>query len=361
MIEALRLELLTDQLAAPLGLTHAGDGSGAPYVTEKAGSVRRVLPPAAGEAAWRVDEPAFLDISDRVSGGGEQGLLGFAFHPEYVSNRRVFAHYTDLNGDTVLAEYRAAPDGIRADPASEVVLLSVDQPYPNHNGGQLAFGPDGYLYLALGDGGSGGDPLGHGQNTETLLGSILRLDVDGGGDAPYAIPSDNPFQAGGGRPEIWVYGLRNPWRFSFDRETGDLYIGDVGQDAWEEIDRQLADSPGGENYGWNIMEATDCLRAEECDRSGLMLPIAEYPQGAGDCTVIGGHVYRGTDVPALAGTYLFGDFCSGRIWGLASEGGSEPRLLAETGLSLSSFGEDEEGELYVLSLEGTLHRVLSAP
>ena len=364
-VGAIEGRLLAEGMAAPLGVVHAGDGSGELYVIEQGGTVRRIVAPEAGTDQRTVQASPFLDISDRVTAGGERGLLGFAFHPAYAENRRVFAHYTDLAGDTVLAEYAAAPDGATADLASERVLLSVDQPYANHNGGMLAFGPDGHLYLALGDGGSGGDPLGHGQNTETLLGSILRLDVDapagGSDDMPYAIPPDNPFVADGGRPEIWAYGLRNPWRFSFDRGTGDMYIGDVGQGSWEEIDHQSADGPGGQNYGWNIMEGAHCYATPDCDQMGLTLPIAEYPHGAGDCTVIGGHVYRGADFPALVGTYLFGDYCSGRVWGLAVGEDSEPRLVAETGLTIGSFGEDEAGELYFVDIaSGSLYRVVPA-
>ena len=362
---AIEGQLLAEGIAAPLGVVHAGDGSGALYVIEQGGTVRRIVPPEAEGDPWTVEASPFLDVSNRVTAGGERGLLGFAFHPAYTENRRVFAHYTDLDGNTVLAEYAAAPDGATAGAASERVLLTVDQPYPNHNGGMLAFGPDGYLYLALGDGGSAGDPQGHGQNTETLLGSLLRLDVEGpaggSGDTLYAIPPDNPFVAGGGQPEIWSYGLRNPWRFSFDLGTGDMYIGDVGQGSWEEIDHQPADSPGGVNYGWNIMEGNHCYATPDCDPSGLALPIAEYPHGAGDCTVIGGHVYRGSDFPALVGAYLFADYCSGRVWGLAVGEDSEPRLLAETGLTISSFGEDEAGELYFVDIaSGSLYRIVAA-
>jgi glucose/arabinose dehydrogenase len=256
-----------------------------------------------------------------------------------------------------------------ADPASLAVILHVDQPFANHNGGGLAFGPDGDLYVALGDGGSGGDPMGNGQNTTTLLGKLLRLDVTGGvpGAAPaYTIPDDNPFAIGGSeKAEIWAYGLRNPWRFSFDRETGDLWIGDVGQNAWEEIDvGRASDGRGREaNYGWNVMEGRHCFVSDPCDQTGLVQPIAEYDHGTGDCAVIGGYVYRGEAYPGLVGGYLFGDECSGRIRAIASDGPDEqdPAILLDSNLSISSFGEDDDGELYLTDLgSGTVFK-LTAP
>jgi glucose/arabinose dehydrogenase len=231
------------------------------------------------------------------------------------------------------------------------VLLTVEQPFPNHNGGQLAFGPDGYLYLGLGDGGSGGDPQGNGQNPATLLGSIVRIDVNG--DEPYAIPADNPFADGaGGAPEVFLYGLRNPWRFSFDRGTGQLWIADVGQNAYEEIDRVDPAADAGANLGWNLMEASHCFVAG-CSPEGLVLPITEYGRDAG-CSVTGGFVYRGTAIEGLAGWYLFSDYCSGLIFGVPSDAapGTAPRLLLETGLSVSSFGQDSDGELYVADIAG---------
>jgi glucose/arabinose dehydrogenase len=273
--------------------------------------------------------------------------------------------YTDLSGDTVVARFHlaGAGAGAQADPASEETLLRVDQPFANHNGGQLAFGPDGLLYIGLGDGGSGGDPQGYGQALTTLLGKILRLNVeDDPGGAPYLVPPDNPWVGESGRrSEIWAYGLRNPWRFSFDRLTGDLYIADVGQDRYEEIDFQPAASAGGENYGWNLMEGTRCYpeTAQDCDRTGLTLPVAVYDHDTGGCAVTGGFVYRGTVFPALRGIYIYGDFCTGRIWGLSrSKAQWSSALLLETGFAIAAFGEDEDGELYAADYAtGNLYRI----
>ena len=274
-----------------------------------------------------------------------------------------FVNYTDRQGDTVISRFVVSQDPAQADPSSKVVVLTVDQPAANHNGGQLAFGPDGFLYAGLGDGGRAGDPLGNGQNTQTLLGKMLRLDVDHG--QPYTVPASNPFAGDlGFRPEIWATGLRNPWRFSFDRATGDLYIADVGQDEYEEIDYQPAGSRGGENYGWSIMEGLHCYPAgEACDPAGLILPVAEYDHSQG-CSVTGGYVYRGQQFPSLDGTYLFGDYCSGRIWGLARDGQGQWRM-AEVGranVEPSSFGEDESGELYLADLQGVqLYKIVALP
>jgi glucose/arabinose dehydrogenase len=354
--DAVTLELVAEGFDDPTGVTHAGDGSGRLFVNERGGVIRilsdnGVLP-----------EP-FLDITARVWAGGERGLLGLAFHPDYEHNGRLFVNYTRAaDGDTVIAEYRLAPGGSdAADRASERILLMVEQPYPNHNGGQLAFGPDGYLYIGLGDGGAGGDPHGHGQDRDTLLGSLLRIDVDRtDGELEYAIPPDNPFAEGGGAPEIWAYGLRNPWRFSFDRETGDLYIADVGESEWEEIDRQPVDSTGGENYGWAVMEGRHCFAADGCDQSPFVLPIAEYSHDFG-CSVTGGYVYRGTAQPDLQGVYLLADYCSGLVWTLqVDEGTTTPKLVLESDLAISSFGEDEDGELYLVDLRGGgLYRVVA--
>ncbi len=240
-------------------------------------------------------------------------------------------------------------------------MLTIPQPFSNHNGGDLAFGPDGYLYIATGDGGSGGDPLDSGQSLDTHLGKLLRIDVNGGdatGGTPYAVPADNPFvNTAGALPEIWAYGLRNPWRFSFDRDTGDLYIGDVGQNAFEEVNFQSADSAGGENYGWNVMEGFHCYNADSCDESGLVLPIAEYPHSEGN-SVTGGYVYRGAAIPELVGQYVYGDFGSGRVWRAQQQNGewtNEP--LLESGLNIASFGEDEAGELYVVAINGGVYRL----
>jgi glucose/arabinose dehydrogenase len=344
-------------LVAPLAIANANDGSGRLFVVQQGGQVRIVRRGVVGSTP-------FLDLADRISSGGERGLLGLAFHPRFPSDPRVFVDYTDPDGNTRVSSFRvdpATPD--RLDPATEQRLVFVQQPFANHNGGALAFGPDGFLYISLGDGGSGGDPQGNGQSLKTLLGKILRIDVDrteGGG--AYRIPSDNPFASGvgGARPEIWLLGLRNPWRMSFDRATGDLWIGDVGQDAWEEVDVQRAGAPGGTNFGWNRMEGTHCFRpAENCSDSSLTLPITDYGHDQG-CTVIGGDVYRGTGQAALVGGYVFADYCSGRVWAIdpAANRYEAPALVAQTSHAFTAFGEDEAGELFAVDIRaGTLLRV----
>ena len=350
----LELEPFADGFEAPLFLTHAGDGSGRTYVVEQGGRIRVV------ESDGTVRPRPFLDIVDRVTSGGEQGLLGLAFHPEDRS--RVFVNYTGRGGETVVAEYRAG-SSTQADPGSERVLLRIEQPYSNHNGGMLAFGPEGYLWIGTGDGGGGGDPEGNGQDPSTLLGAILRISVTGD---PYGIPGGNPFAlGGGGREEVWAYGLRNPWRFSFDRRTGDLWIGDVGQHELEEINVHPSAMSGAANFGWNIMEGSRCYEAPDCDTDGLVLPVTEYPTSLG-CAVTGGYVYRGRRFPQMRGAYLFADYCAGQIWGLDAaeegvyDGAVEHRELLDTGLSISSFGEDELGELYVTDLAGGgVHRVVA--
>jgi len=357
--DRLRLELLTDDLVDPIGITNAGDGSRRLFVNERGGRILVI------EADGSLRAEPFVDLSSRVVAGGERGLLGLAFHPDFEENGRIFVHYSRAgDGATVVSELQASPDRATADPA-ERVILTVAQPFANHNGGQLAFGPDGYLYLGLGDGGSGGDPFENGQNPDVLLGKILRLDVDGPTAAgrAYALPPDNPYGVGGsapgaGLPEIWALGLRNPWRFSFDLRLGDLYIGDVGQSGWEEINRQPADSTGGENYGWNVMEGRHCFPVD-CDQTGYVKPIAEYPTSIG-CAVTGGYVYRGTAQPELQGVYVFADHCSGILSSLqVDEGTITPKQVLESGLQVSSFGEDEEGELYLGDLTGGgIYRVL---
>jgi len=357
-VDAIGLETVVEGLAAPLFATHAGDGSGRLFVVEQAGRIRIVR-------EGRLLADPYLDLTDRIAAGGERGLLGLAFAPTFAEDGRFYVDYTDRDGNTVVAELRA-PDAAedRADPGSERVLLRIRQPFANHNGGALAIGPDGLLWIATGDGGSGGDPQGNGQRLDTLLGKLLRIDPRPAGGAPYGIPADNPFAGRAeARGEIWAYGLRNPWRFSFDRASGDLWIGDVGQSSIEEVNRWPAGSPAGPNFGWNTMEASDCFDpAEGCPTDGLVLPVAEYGHDLG-CSVTGGYVYRGTAVPGLAGTYLYADFCSGTIWGLdASAERPAPRLLLESGRALASFGEDEAGELYVLDLAGgRLDRVVAAP
>ena len=337
--------LLTRGLDDVVYVTHARDGSARLFVLEQEGRVR-ILSNGA------LLERPFLDITDRVRSGGERGLLGLAFHPRYARNGRYFVNYTRKpDGATVVAEYRVSADANRSG-GSERVLLSIDQPYSNHNAGMIEFGADGYLYIATGDGGAGGDPGNRSQDGSTLLGKMLRIDVDRG--EPYGIPADNPFNGREARPEIYAMGLRNPWRFSFDRETGDLWAADVGQNAWEEID--VVKSGG--NYGWRIMEGSHCFNPRtDCNREGLELPVAEYFQEEGRCSVTGGYVYRGAAIPALVGTYVFGDYCSGEIFGLRD---GKQQVLLSTGLDIASFGEDASGELYVVHLDGEIYRIVAA-
>ncbi len=300
---------LTSQLVAggfqsPLDVQAAPGDRERLYVVEQGGRIQVVR-------GGQVAPTPFLDIASRISSGGERGLLGLAFHPQFATNRRFFVNYTDRQGDTHIAEFRGA-SADQADPQSERPLLFVSQPFANHNGGGLAFGNDGMLYIGLGDGGSGGDPQGNGQSLGTALGKMLRIDVDRG--TPYAVPSDNPFASRpGASPEIWAYGLRNPFRFSFDRATGDLYIGDVGQNRFEEVDVGVASRRGGENYGWNRMEGNACFQPSSgCAMAGLTLPVLDYGHGDG-CSIIGGYVYRGCRMPGYAGTYFYGDYCAGFV------------------------------------------------
>jgi glucose/arabinose dehydrogenase len=345
-------QLVAQGLIKPVGVTHAGDGSGRLFIIEQGGVVR-VLEDGL------VSSTPFLDIRDRVgSRGNEQGLLGLAFHPQYSQNGYFYVNYTDQQGDTMIARFQVtADDPDLADPGSEKRLLFVDQPFANHNGGVLAFGPDGYLYVGLGDGGSAGDPLGNGQSLTSLLGKILRLDVNFGD--PYSWPPDNPFSlTGGGLPEIWAYGLRNPWRFSFDRLTGDLYIGDVGQNQWEEIDFLPAGSPGGANFGWSFLEGSRPYQGALPAGLSLVPPVAEYGHDLG-CSVTGGVVYRGSRLPDWQGVYLYGDFCTGIVWGLKRDGQGnwqQARLFAQQG-SISSFGEDEAGEVYLVDHNGSVYQL----
>lgn len=350
----LALEPVAAGFAFPLYLT-APAGDTRLFVVEKGGLVRIVKDGAILGAP-------FLDVSALVSNGGEQGLLGLAFDPQYASNGRFFVSYTNRAGDNVLASYQVSSDADRADAASAAIRLTVEQPYDNHNGGHIAFGPDGYLYMGIGDGGSGGDPDGHGQSRNDLLGSLLRLDVSGA--TGYSVPADNPFVGtAGARGELWDWGLRNPWRFSFDRSTGDLYIGDVGQSEREEVDVSTAATGGGKglNYGWSIMEGTRCYNAGSCDMTGLTLPVLDYTHSDG-CSVTGGFVYRGAAIPALAGTYFYSDYCGGWVrsfrysGGMATETGTWDALAP--GGNVPSFGEDGAGELYVLSSSGGVYRIV---
>jgi glucose/arabinose dehydrogenase len=344
---AVTLTRVSGGVVNPVTLTHAGDGSGRLFVVEQRGIVKILRNGV-------VSPTPFLNITSLVRSGGEQGLLGLAFPPEFTIRNNFYVNYTNRTGigNTVLARFGLSSNPDRADPASRAELLSITQPFANHNGGQLAFGPDRMLYAGSGDGGSGGDPQGNAQRLTTLLGKILRVDVLAGTN-PYAIPAGNPFGS-----EIWGYGLRNPWRFSFDRLTGDLYLADVGQNLREEINFQAAGSGAGANYGWNVMEASSCFADPSCSSAGLTLPVAEYLHGSGDCSVTGGYVYRGSN-PALRGIYIYGDFCSGRIWGLRRNGTNwESKLLNDTTLSISTFGEDEAGELYLADYgSGEIYRV----
>jgi glucose/arabinose dehydrogenase len=321
-------------------------GDRAVYVAEQTGAVRALR-------AGKVDPTPVVDISDQVTAGGEQGLLGLAFSPD---GRFLYLNFTDTDGDSRVVELTMR--GGRADPGSLRLLLRVEDPFANHNGGQLAFGPDRLLYIAFGDGGGGGDPEGNGQSLGTLLGKILRIDPRPAGGRPYRVPSGNPFvgRGGGARPEIWAYGLRNPWRFSFDPASGDLWIGDVGQNAWEEVDREPARS-GGRNYGWNRREG---LHAFEGERpAGAVDPVIEYGREGGACTVIGGSVYWGRRIPGLRGAYLYGDYCAGWVRAARVRGGrvAEQRDLGLSVPNLTSFGVDPAGELYAMSLAGPVYRL----
>jgi glucose/arabinose dehydrogenase len=350
------LEPVAEIPGSPLGVVTANDGSGRLFVLSQNGQIWIV------DDGRRSDTP-FLDISDQISSGGERGLLGLAFHPGYPDDPHFYVDYTDPQGDTVVSAWTLSSDANVADGDSERVLLQVDQPFPNHNGGDLVFGPDGFLYVSLGDGGSGGDPQGNGQNRGTLLGKILRIDVDHpSGDRAYGIPGDNPFVGEGrARAEIWLTGLRNPWRMSFDRANGDLWIGDVGQGSFEEIDVVRAGDGGGLNFGWNTTEGFNCFRSANCDQDGLTPPVTEYTHD-GNCSVTGGYVYRGQAHPELAGGYVFADYCSGRIWAIDSSADEvrEPPVVLESGRAISSFGEDEDGELYLTDHTGVLLRLNAA-
>jgi glucose/arabinose dehydrogenase len=311
------------------------------------------------EDGLRFPDP-LLDIRQWVNDrGNEQGLLGLAFHPNYPENGYFFVNYTNPQGSTVIARFETSPDSDVVDPESQQIILQFEQPYRNHNGGGLAFGPDGYLYIGTGDGGSGGDPLENGQRLDTFLGKMLRIDVDSGD--PYAIPPDNPFALGGGLLEIWAYGLRNPWRFAFDSLTGDLFIGDVGQGDWEEINFQPADNPGGVNYGWNIREGGHPYAGDTTQ--GLIDPVAEYSHREG-VSVTGGYVIRDISLPDWQGVYLYGDFGSGMIWGLIRDEQEvwQSGVLFETNFSISSFGQDAEGRIYLTDFRsGGIYRLESFP
>jgi glucose/arabinose dehydrogenase len=336
-------------LTRPVDMAAAMDGTGRLFVVEQIG---RIVILQNGQLQ---PEP-FLDIQDRItSAGNEQGLLGMALHPDFNNNGYFYLNYTDINGNTVIARYQRSADPNKANKDSEKILLRVDQPYENHNGGSVRFGPDGFLYLGLGDGGAQGDPHGNAQNPNSLLGKILRIDVNQG--EPYGIPPGNLFQPGEGKPEIFAMGLRNPWRFSFDPANGDLIIADVGQDKWEEIDILPANSSGASNFGWNYLEGTHPYKGQPPEGLSLTMPVWEYNHSQG-CSVTGGVVYHGEKLPEWNGIYLFADYCSGIIWGmLRNQGGSQVSQLYVTGISISSFGEDQNGEVYMLDLSGSIYRL----
>ncbi len=347
------LQQLASGLSQPVALTHAGDTR--LFITQQIGTV--VI-----YDGTRVRATPFLDIRSLVLSGGERGLLSVAFDPHYSQNGFFFVYYTNKNGDNSIARFKlSAADPNLADVSSGTVLLTIPHPnFANHNGGQLQFGPDGYLYIGTGDGGSGGDPSNHAQDLTQLLGKILRIDVDHG--LPYTIPASNPFFGlNFVRNEIWAYGLRNPWSFSFDRETGGLWIGDVGQDKYEEVDLQPATSIGGENYGWRKMEGFHCFNpSTNCFDPSFTMPVIEYPHTLGACSITGGYRYRGTQIPALRGSYLYGDYCTGTI-SSATQTGSvwTPKTLLTSSISISSFGEDVAGELYVLDVaKGIVYKIV---
>lgn len=378
--------LVVAGLDSPVHITHADDGSGRIFVVEQPGKIKILLNGAI--------QSTFLDISGRVrspsnGGGNEQGLLSVAFPPMYgPSHPYFYVYYTQLDGNNVVSRFSVGGNPDLAVPGTEEIILELPHPtYSNHNGGQIAFGPDNYLYIGTGDGGGGGDPQDNAQNPSSLLGKMLRIDVDQQNNLPatgdfkiylpqlfnnssgpperkaYRIPTDNPFNGDAAyRDEIWALGLRNPWRFSFDRLTGDLYIGDVGQNTSEEVDFQLASSSGGENYGWNIMEGMGCYPSGTCDKTGLVLPVFTYPTDILGCAVSGGFVYRGVDNPGMQGIYFAGDYCSGNIWGLQGTGSIwENSLLLDTTFVISSFGEDEAGELYITDRStGNIYQIVEA-
>ena len=347
-------QLFAEGFDQPVYLTHAGDGSGRLFVVEKQGQIWIM------QNSQKLEKP-FLDvqelISTRNSIQSERGLLSLVFHPNYPENGFFYIYYTDLQGDTVTARYQVSDNPDIADPNSQQIIFQIEQPFANHNGGHLAFGPDGYLYISTGDGGSGGDPLGNGQDRLSFLGKMLRLNVDG--QLPYQIPSDNPFITfSSARGENWAYGLRNPWQFSFDRATGDLFIGDVGQNTWEEINLLPAGTPGG-NLGWNRFEGSHVFEGDDEEREGLIFPILEYQHAGGHCSVTGGYVYRGKLLPDWNGVYLFADYCSGVVWGaLPDENGMwQAQQLYDLDILPASFAEDQDGEIYLIDLNGSVFQL----
>jgi glucose/arabinose dehydrogenase len=351
--QAIELTQIVSGLAEPVYLTHANDGSGAVYIVEQEGKVRVYQ-------GGVLRATPFLDIVPRVgSSANEQGLLSIAFSPTYAKDGFFFVNYTDKAGDTIVSRFSASKDRRTGDPKSELQIIKIDQPYGNHNGGLIKFGPDGMLYIGMGDGGSAGDPQNYAQNMKSLLGKMLRLDVSKTAKTqPYAIPKDNPKWQAGEKAEIWSSGLRNPWRFSFDRATGDLFIADVGQNAYEEVNFQPA-KQGGDNYGWKPREGFEKYNGDK--QATFTDPVAQYPHADG-CSVTGGYVYRGKAIPGLLGTYLYGDYCRGTIWQLwqGSDSTWKNEVLFEDNLRIASFGEDEAGELYVVDHGGVIYKMVPA-
>ncbi len=345
------------RFSRPLDFQSPSDGTNRIFIVEQGGTIK-VFP----NDETASESTNFLDIQNNTVSENELGLLGLAFHPNYSANGLFYVTYTPSSDLAVVSSFRvSSSDPNVADPNSETILLRIPQPFTNHNGGQLAFGADGYLYFASGDGGSAGDPQGNAQNLTNLLGKILRIDVDRTENGlAYAIPADNPFlSSGSARHEIYAYGLRNPWRFSFDVQTNVLWAGDVGQNEIEEID--IIENGG--NYGWNTLEGTRCFEADTCDTNGLIAPVFEYDQTAGDRSITGGYVYRGQLIPSLQGLYIYGDFVSGRIWGLSTNLGGEltNQLLISSALFISSFGTDANNELYVCAFDGAIYKFVENP
>lgn len=355
---SLSVRVPSHAFSAPTQVTNAGDGSGRLFVVERRGLIRVVKNGA-------VQSGSFLDIRSKVEENGERGLLGVAFHPRFETNRRFFVFYTRNGGDIVVSRFTANSAGTKASATTARPLLLIEHSaQTNHNGGAIAFGPDGYLYLGAGDGGGSGDPGNDAQEKSgNFLGKILRINVNGTGAGTfdrYSIPASNPFAGSTpGRGEIWAYGLRNPWRISFDRGTGKLFIADVGQGSREEIDREPARSAGGRNYGWSVMEGTSCFRPASCPLAGDTLPVAEYGHAGGNCSITGGFVYRGKTQADLVGQYVFADFCSGRIWTMAHDGSTIVQR-ADTSHGITSFGESESGELFAVTIDGHLYRVFAS-
>jgi glucose/arabinose dehydrogenase len=345
-----QFKLFTGGLTHPVQVSGVPDGSGRVFILEKAGLIRIV------KNGQLLDTP-FLDIRDRVgSQNTEQGLLGLAFHPDFPKQNFFYLNYTNPSGNSVVSSFQVSSNPDQADPNSETILFTVDQPYANHNGGSMEIGPEGYLYIGFGDGGSEGDPLDNGQSLQTHLGKILRIDISGGNS--YTIPPDNPFVNGGGLPEIWEYGLRNPWRFSFDMQTGDMYIADVGQNKWEEVDYVPAKTQGGLNFGWSYYEGDHPYKGTPPQNETFVFPVHEYSHSEG-CSISGGSVYRGQDLPDWQGVYLYGDYCLGKVWGLLrhSNGAWENKLMYQMNANITHVGTDAQGEIYLADYQGSVYRL----